>query len=106
MTVLLNGERSRNVVKYICFCQMTPDFLRLPLEERNKWMTDGLEIARKHGLKVIFWGNSMGVREHVVVVFESNGISDDYMKFQREWQGLGTPEAGKYIDYSRTVTVF
>jgi len=83
------------MVKYICFCQMTPDFLRLPLEERNKWMTDGLEIARKHGLKVIFWGNSMGVREHVVVVFESNGIPDDYMKFQREC-----------IDYSRTVTVF
>jgi hypothetical protein len=48
----------------------------------------------------------MGVREHVVVVFESNGFSDDYMKFQREWQGLGTPEAGNYIDYSRTVTVF
>lgn len=48
----------------------------------------------------------MGVREHVVIVFESNGFSDEYMKFQREWQGLGTPDAGKYIDYTRTITVF
>lgn len=94
------------MVKYICFCQMTPEFLRLPLEERKKWIPNGFELAKKYGLKVLFWGNSMGVREHVVIVFESNGFSDEYMKFQREWQGLGTPDAGKYIDYTRTITVF
>jgi len=94
------------MVKYICFCQMTPKFLRLPLEERRAHITKLTETAKKHCLKVRFWGSTIGVSEHVVVVFEANGYSDNYIKFQREWQGLGTPEAGEYIEHTRTVTVF
>ena len=94
------------MVRYICFVQFTPEFLKLSLEERERWIPKGVELARKHGLKVLFWGSTLGVRENAVVVFEVNGVSDGFMKFQREWQGLGTPKAGKYIDYTRTVTVY
>lgn len=94
------------MVKYICFCQMTPKFLRLTLEERKAYIPKLSERAIKHGLKVRFWGSTIGVSEHVVVVFETNSFSDNYIKFQREWQGLGTPEAGEYIEHTRTITVF
>jgi len=94
------------MVKYICFCQMTPTFLRMPMEERKKQIPKWIDLAKQHGLKVLFWGSTIGVREHAVVVFEANGYTDRYMKFQREWQGLGTPEVGKYIEYTRTITVF
>ena len=93
------------MVKYICFVQMTPGFMRLSLEERKSRIPIQREMARKHGLKVLFYGTTIGVREHVVVVFESDNNANDYLKFQREWQGLGTPEAGKFIEYTRTITV-
>ena len=94
------------MVKYICFCQMTPTFLRMSTEEKKEQIAGCFDLAKKHGLKVLFWGSTVGVREHAVIVFEADGHSENYMKFQREWQGLGTPEAGKYIDYTRTITVF
>jgi len=46
---------------------------------------------------MLFWGATLGVREYVVFVYESDVNGDNYFKFQREWQGLGTPEAGKFI---------
>lgn len=94
------------MVRYICYCQMTTTFLKLPLEERQRRIPEWMELAKEHGLKLLFWGSTIGVREHVVFVFESEGNSDNYMKFLREWQGLGTPVAGKYIEYTRTITVF
>jgi hypothetical protein len=84
---------------------MTPEFLKLSLEERKSWIPTWNEMAMKHGLKVLFYGTTLGVREHVVVVFESAENSEGYLKFQREWQGLGTPEAGKFIEYTRSITV-
>ena len=94
------------MVKYICFCQMTPTFLRMSTEEKKEQFLKWIDLAKKHGLKVLFWGSTIGIREHAVIVFEANEYSENYMKFQREWQGLGTIEAGKYIDYTRTVTVY
>jgi len=93
------------MVKYICFCQMTPEFLRLPLEKRKERIPIWRELACKHGLKMLFWGATLGVREHVVFVYESDVNGDNYIKFQREWQGLGTPEAGKFIEFTRSITV-
>jgi hypothetical protein len=93
------------MVKYICFVQMTHEFLKLSLEERKSWIPKWKEMANRHGINVIFYGTTIGVREHVVVVFESEVNSDNYMKFQREWQGLGTPEAGRFIEYTRSITV-
>jgi hypothetical protein len=84
---------------------MTPEFLKLPLEERKSWVPKWKELASKYGLNMLFFGTTIGVREHVAVVFESKANSDNYMKFQREWQGLGTPEAGRYINFTRTITV-
>lgn len=94
------------MVKYICFCQMTPEFLKLSLEERESQILRMKEIAKKYNLKVLFWGSTLGTREHAVVVFESKNHEDNYMKFQREWQSLGTEGAGLYLEYTRTVTVF
>ena len=94
------------MVKYICFCQMTPTFLRMSTEEKKEQIPVWIDLAKKHGLRVLFWGSTVGVREHAVIVFEADRCSENYMKFQREWQGLGTPEAGDYIDYTRTITVF
>ena len=91
--------------KFICFLQMTPEFLKLSLEDRKSWIQSGKEMAKKYGLNVLFYGNPIGVREQVVVAFESAENSENYMKFQREWQGLGTPEAGKFIDSTRAITV-
>jgi hypothetical protein len=84
---------------------MTPEFLRLPLEERKERIPIWRELACKHGLKTLFWGTTLGVREHVVFVFESDVNGDNYIKFQREWQGLGTPEAVKFIEFTRSITV-
>ncbi len=98
----INIVRTR---KFICFVQMTAEFLKLSLEERKSWIPTWNEMAKKHGLKVLFYGTTLGVREHVVVVFESAENSDSYLKFQRERQGLGTREAGKLIEYKRTITI-
>ena len=91
--------------KFICFVQMTSEFLKLSLEERKSWIPTWTEMAKKHGLNIVFYGTTLGVREHVVVVFESTENYDNYLKFQREWQSLGTPEAGKFIEYTRSITV-
>jgi hypothetical protein len=44
-------------------------------------------------------------RESAVFVFEAQKNHDSYMKFQREWLSLGTPDAGRYFDYTRTIKV-
>ena len=100
-----NGERQFAMVKFICFCMMAPDFLKLTLKERRSYVPKWTELAAKFGLKLVFWGPVMGIKEHVVFVFESNRNSDKFFMFQREWQQLGTPDAGKLIQYIRTITV-
>ncbi len=93
------------MVHYICFCMMTPEFLRLPLEERQAFVPRWSELAKRHGLNLLFWGTTIGVSEHATFVFESLRPTSDYFKFVREWLELGTPDAGKLISYTRTVTV-
>ena len=93
------------MVKYICFCMMGHDFLKLDLEQRQSHIPEWSNIANKYGLKLLFWGPAMGVKEHAVFVFDSNGNTEKFFIFQREWLKLGTPEAGKYIEYMRTITV-
>lgn len=69
---------------------MTPEFLRQPLEEREVWIPKWRDIAKKFGLKMLFWGSTIGVKEHVVFVFEAKKNHDSYMAFQREWLSLNT----------------
>lgn len=92
-------------MKYITFCEMTNDFLKMPLEERHEFLPKWSQIAQNYGVKVLFWGMPMGVSEHIVLVFETSD-SEKYLIFQREWLGLGTPEAGKHIRNTRTITVY
>ena len=54
----MSGTR---MVKYICFCQMTPEFLKQSLEEREAWIPKWRDIARKYGLNLLFWGSTIGV---------------------------------------------
>lgn len=92
--------------KYITYCEMTADFLRMPLEERERYLPKWSKLAMEYGLKVLFWGLPMGVPEHVVIVFEDNSNSSNYFIFQRAWLKLGTSEAGKLIRKTRTIIVY
>ena len=94
------------MVLYIVFCEMTPEFLQLSLEERKELPLRWGQVALQYGVKMLFWGMPLGVHEHVVCVFEANGSNEKYFKFQREWLALGTPEAGRYVKNTRTITVY
>jgi len=94
------------MVRYIVFCEMTPAFLQLTLEERKELPLMWSQVASQYGVKMLFWGMPLGVHEHVVCVFESNGNNEKYFKFQREWLSLGTPDAGRYVKNTRTITVY
>jgi hypothetical protein len=84
---------------------MTPWFLRLSLEDREKYLPKWTKLASEYGIKVLFWGLPMGVTEHVVIVFEDSSGSSKFIVFQRKWLGLGASEAGKIIKNSRTIIV-
>lgn len=94
------------MVRYIVFCEMTPEFLQMSLEERKELPLSWSQVASQFGVKMLFWGMPLGVHEHVVCVFEANGSNEKYFKFQREWLALGTPEAGRYVKNTRTITVY
>lgn len=94
------------MVRYIVFCEMTPAFLQMPLEERKELPLSWSLVAAQYGVKMLFWGMPLGVHEDVVCVFETNGNNEKFFTFQREWLALGTPEAGKYIMNTRTITVY
>lgn len=85
---------------------MTPEFLKLPLDDRNNMRLKVSTIAKKYGIKVILMGMPIGVMEHLVIVFEVNGSNNKFILFQREWLGLGTPNAGKFIKNTRSITVY
>ncbi len=97
--------KGETLMKYITFCEMTNEFLKMHLEERQACVPRWGEIAQNYGVKVLFWGMPMGVNEHIVLVFETND-SQKYFMFQREWLGLGTPEAGKLVKNTRTITIY
>jgi hypothetical protein len=93
------------MVRYITFIEFAPGFLRLSMEDRKLQIRKWIKIATKYGLKVLFYGVPMGVREHAVCVFEFTGDNNKFFVFNREWLGLGTSEAGKLINNIRTITV-
>jgi hypothetical protein len=84
---------------------MTTEFLKMPLEERQRHVPKWSQIAQQYGVKVLFWGMPMGVNEHIVIVFETNE-SEKFFMFQREWLELGTTNAGKLVKNTRTITVY
>jgi len=93
------------MVRFIVFLDVTPEFARLPLEERRSFIIKWNQTASKYGIKMLFWGLPLGVREDVIIVYELTGSQDLFFLFQREWLGLGTSEAGKYIGKTRTIVV-
>jgi hypothetical protein len=93
------------MVRFIVFLEMTAEFLRLSLEERQGFIPRWNEVASKYGIKMLFWGLPLGVPEQVVIVYELAGNQELFFVFQREWLGLGTPEAGRYIRNTRTIIV-
>ena len=97
--------KGETLLKYITFCEMTTDFLKLPLEDRQGFIPTWSHIAKKYGVKFLFSGMPMGVNEHIVIVFETNE-SEKYFMFQREWLELGTENAGKLVKNTRTITVY
>ena len=94
------------MVKFITFCEMTSEFLKLQLEERQDYVQTWGRTASKYGIKIVFWGMPIGVKEQVVCVFDVNGNDAKFFEFQRAWLGLGTDDAGKYIKNTRSITVY
>ena len=92
-------------MKYITFIELTREFLQLPMEERKGYVPKWSQLASRYGVRIVFWGMPMGVKENVVCVFETQCDDENFFKFQREWLGLGTPEAGKYVKNTRTIAV-
>ena len=90
----------------ICFCELTPEFLKYPSEDRHDWVPKWRRVASKHGVDVLFWRLPMGVSEHVGLVFEVKGSLDKYFLYQRDWLGYGTPEACRHIKNTRTIQVY
>lgn len=84
---------------------MTQSFLKLDLDEKQKLIAKWSKLAHIHGIKVMFWGSTLGLKEHGAVVFDCNGTPNKFLKYKREWLALGTQDAGKYIQYIRIVTV-
>ena len=105
MRINLHLERIK-MVRYITFCEMTPEFLKLQLDERQQYVKTWGRVASGYGIKIIFWGMPMGVKEHLVVTFDANGNDEKFFKFQREWLGLGTEDAGKYVRNTRSIPVY
>lgn len=97
--------KGETLLKYITFCEMTTDFLKMPLEDRQGFIPIWSQIAKKYGVKFLFSGMPMGVNEHIVIVFETKE-SEKYFIFQREWLELGTENAGKLVKNTRTITVY
>jgi hypothetical protein len=94
------------MVKCITFIEFTTNFLSLPLEKREEQVRKWIQLASKYSIKFLFYGIPMGVKEHALCVFEYSGKNEIYFKFQREWLGLGTPEACKYVKNTRTIIVY
>ena len=107
-------------VLHVCFCNMDYDDryhkvdVAIPYHTsdadylakvRQEFIPRWNEVASKYGIKMLFWGLPMGVSEQVVIVYELTGNQELFFVFQREWLGLGTPEAGKYIRNTRTIIV-
>jgi hypothetical protein len=84
---------------------MAPDFLKLSLDDRQAHIPEWALLAKKYGFNLVFWGLTMGIKEQAVFVFESYHNSEKFFQFQREWTKFGTPEAGKFIENTRTITV-
>ena len=103
--VFIESIGLKKMVKYICFCMMAKGFLKLDIEEKKKLISEWSKLAHSHGIKVMFLGSSLGIKEHGVVAFDTNGSTEKFLKFKRKWLSLGTQDAGKYLQYIRVVTV-
>ena len=78
---------------------------QLSLEDRDNFKSKIAEEAQEYGIKVVFSEMPLGVYEHLVIVFDVRGNDNIFFLFQRECLKLGTPEAGKYIKNTRSITV-
>jgi hypothetical protein len=71
----------KKMVKFITFCEMTTEFLKLQLDERKQFVQTWGRIASDYGIKIVFWGMPIGVKEHVVCVFDVNGNDAKFFEF-------------------------
>lgn len=91
--------------RYICLVRLLPAFYKLTTEERRKWFARHNELLKKYGLTMLFFGSAFGVPEQAAFVYESDKFLDTFNNFMVELINMGTPEARKYIEFTRTITV-
>jgi hypothetical protein len=94
------------MVKCITFLELTKEFLRLSLDEREGNIREWIQLASKYGIRVLFYGVPLGVKEDAVFVLEYIGRNERFFNFMREWLELGTPDAVRFIKNTRTITVY
>jgi len=69
-------------------------------EEFEKFTALLLDLLQKHNVKLVFWGNAVGVVEDYVWVFEA----PDVRTYRRVMSGLAGYRP-RLIDYYRTVVI-
>jgi hypothetical protein len=62
---------------YIRYGNWRPEYLQ-SAEARDKAMEEGSKVVEKAGLKILFYGSSLGVSENSVCVYE--GSPDSFLK--------------------------
>ena len=85
--------------KYICYCAVSPEGRALGSEDWMKYFAKEDELAKKHGVTVLFRGTPYGVSESYVTVYETDKPVDGLAKLITE------SERGKYVESARTITV-
>jgi len=85
--------------KYICYCDVSPEGRVLGSEGWKKVFAKEDELAKKHGVTVLFRGTPYGVSESYVTVYETDKPVDGLAKL------ISESERGKYVVSARTITV-
>ena len=90
--------RETTNLRFLCFVKwMRTD---ATAEESEKFRARFLELLKKHNVKLIFWGNAIGVPEDSVYAMEA----PDTRTYIRFWQELNQFRP-RMLDYWRTITV-
>lgn len=85
--------------KYLCFCELTPEGQNQTRDQWKEYFDKEDEIAKKHGIDVLFRGAAYGVLESVLSVYETEKPID---ALSQVYQEAGR---GQYVAAARTLTI-
>jgi len=71
----------------ITYGTITPEFMKLVIDERSKALDHYMKEAEKYGVKVLLWGHPWGTSENLVIVYDFGEKIENYGKFQLAMRG-------------------